>query len=328
MRAISTVGVILGAVAIATSGGARLAFGQGGACYGLQQQYLSALQGQGSGAGANDAASLSRSLAAAEQAANTNHCMSLGIFSPKPTPACPAIMSQINQLQSSLRQASGGTSRGLFGFVSYARSPADQARDALATNGCEIPDLAGGSRTLCVRTCDGYYFPVSSGIGSNQYAVDAQFCQATYGDQRKPELFVTSLDGDVADARTLTGKRYGDQPYAFSYRSQFNPACVAQLQNGIATLAALTPSGVSAPGVVDRTDVVPIPQLRPRQSEDPETLRNTAGRLQPQPLLVRPAGAGPRGMRVVGADYYNLILQQQAVAPAHIGNAVSGQPKP
>src|ERR1700730_800528 len=168
MRALSAVGLFLG-VAVATSGGARLAFGQGGVCYGLQQQYLSAPPGQSIGAGPNDAASLSRSFAAAEHAASTNHCMSLGIFSPKPTPACPAIMSQINQLQSSLRQASGGT-RGLFGFISYARSPVDQARDALATNSCEIPDPSQGFRTLCVRTCDGYYFPVSSGIGSEQEA--------------------------------------------------------------------------------------------------------------------------------------------------------------
>src|SRR5271168_726058 len=36
---------------------------------------------------------------------------------------------------------------------------------------------AGGYRTLCVRTCDGYYFPISNATSSTRFAEDEQACQ-------------------------------------------------------------------------------------------------------------------------------------------------------
>ena len=40
------------------------------------------------------------------------------------------------------------------------------------------PQGRGGTfRTLCVRTCDGYYFPISFSTISDQFATDAQSCQ-------------------------------------------------------------------------------------------------------------------------------------------------------
>jgi hypothetical protein len=36
---------------------------------------------------------------------------------------------------------------------------------------------AGGYRTLCVRTCDGYYFPISNSTSSTRFGDDEQTCQ-------------------------------------------------------------------------------------------------------------------------------------------------------
>jgi hypothetical protein len=165
-----------------------------------------------------------------------------------------------------------------------------------------------------VRTCDGYFFPVTYNASSRQLRTDEQVCHATYGQAAAAELFVARGD-NIADARSLNGKRYGDEPYAFQYRRAFNPQCAAQLHSGVA--AVMTDAASPTAGEDAVLTLVAIPQLRPRHSEDPETLANRRGRLAarwvPQ-IADDPTRA--TDIRVVGAAYYNLILQEQAKVAA------------
>ncbi len=38
-------------------------------------------------------------------------------------------------------------------------------------------DLNGGYRTLCVRLCDGFYFPISAAAQPGEFARDEETCQ-------------------------------------------------------------------------------------------------------------------------------------------------------
>ena len=84
-----------------------------------------------------------------------------------------------------------------FGFGrNQAARQRDNLRQALIENGCEIPSLGwgwGGSgyRTLCVRTCDGYYFPISFSAGRQRFKTDEVVCKAMYG-SATAELYVHS----------------------------------------------------------------------------------------------------------------------------------------
>jgi hypothetical protein len=84
---------------------------------------------------------------------------------------------------------------------------------------------AGTYRTLCVRTCDGYYFPISYSTVPGKFADDERLCQrlcpateATLYSHRNP-------GEDVARAVSSGGRLYSELPAAFSYRKQFNAAC-------------------------------------------------------------------------------------------------------
>lgn len=80
-------------------------------------------------------------------------------------------------------------------------------------------------RTLCVRSCDGYLFPVSFETEEQNFARDENICrmQCPAGN---PKLFVHRTYSEwTEDARALDGTRLKDHPNAFSYRKKLDPAC-------------------------------------------------------------------------------------------------------
>ncbi len=85
--------------------------------------------------------------------------------------------------------------------------------------------LAGTYRTLCVRTCDGYYFPISYSTIPGKFAEDEALCRRMCP-AAEVNLFSHRNPGeDVNRAVSLSGKPYAELPTAFSYRKQLNPAC-------------------------------------------------------------------------------------------------------
>ncbi|PVB63349.1 DUF2865 domain-containing protein [Labrenzia sp. 011] len=85
---------------------------------------------------------------------------------------------------------------------------------------------SGGTfRTLCVRTCDGYFFPLSFSTGKNQFAYDearcSEICPAA-----QTELYVyRNPGGDQSQMISLAGSLYAEQPFAYRYKSEFVADC-------------------------------------------------------------------------------------------------------
>lgn len=79
-------------------------------------------------------------------------------------------------------------------------------------------------RTLCVRTCDGYYFPISYSTTRSGLARDAQQCEARCGAPAK--LFYHRNPGaDVEHMVDLNGARYSSLENAFRYRREVVDSC-------------------------------------------------------------------------------------------------------
>ncbi len=97
-----------------------------------------------------------------------------------------------------------------------------------APQASRTPGFGGGSyRTLCVRVCDGYYFPISYQVTRSRFEADAAACsQRCSGDAR---LFVHRNPGqDVAGAIDLQGNRYANLANAFRYRKELVQGCSCQ----------------------------------------------------------------------------------------------------
>jgi hypothetical protein len=90
----------------------------------------------------------------------------------------------------------------------------------------DYPQVGGsGYRTLCVRTCDGYYFPISYSTSASHFAEDEATCQKQCP-ATEAILFSHRNPGeDVSQAVAGNGRVYRDLPNAFRYRREFNPSC-------------------------------------------------------------------------------------------------------
>src|SRR5690606_6199584 len=150
------------------------------------------------------------------------------------------VMRKLNQLQREIAR-SGGSGFGFGVNRNQAARQRDYLRQALVENGCDIPVLGfgwgGGYKTLCVRTCDGYYFPLSFSASRGKFKIDEAVCKAMYGGA-EAELYLQSNAGSAEQAVSLKGQPLAAQPFAFQYRTTFNSACALELHNGLRRIAA------------------------------------------------------------------------------------------
>jgi hypothetical protein len=85
----------------------------------------------------------------------------------------------------------------------------------------------GGSsstfRTLCVRECDGFYFPVSNATAEAQFKDDEAKCHSQCAGPA--ELYYHRSDQDVDQMVSLSGRPYSTMPFAFRNRKVYIKGC-------------------------------------------------------------------------------------------------------
>lgn len=89
------------------------------------------------------------------------------------------------------------------------------------------PPVTSTYRTLCVRLCDGYYFPISFAVLPDRLRHDRDVCASRCGAQGR--LYVhRSLGETPEDMVDLQGRPYRQLPTAFRYRTEYVAGCKCQ----------------------------------------------------------------------------------------------------
>jgi hypothetical protein len=82
-------------------------------------------------------------------------------------------------------------------------------------------------RTVCVRLCDGYYWPVSFATGRDRVAQDARQCDRSCPSRAR--LFMHRNPGEtVEDLVDLEGRPYRNLSVAFLYRTRYVADCTCR----------------------------------------------------------------------------------------------------
>jgi hypothetical protein len=92
----------------------------------------------------------------------------------------------------------------------------------------DIGPQSGTFRTVCVRTCDGGYFPISFATVPARFPDDEKTCKALCP-ATDANLYAYRNPGeDINQAVSITGQPYSSSPNAFRYRQEFNPSCACK----------------------------------------------------------------------------------------------------
>ena len=129
-----------------------------------------------------------------------------------------------------------------------------------------IPAQGGGRyRTLCVRSCDGYYWPISFSANSGNFARDQQMCAASCPNQ-EVSLYVHRPAEQSEEARSLQGEPYAALANAFVYRKRYVKECSCQAQ-------------------MQQVEVVSGPSLKSDEPPPVETYEQKLNPLNPPPAV-------------------------------------------
>jgi hypothetical protein len=111
----------------------------------------------------------------------------------------------------------GGFLNNLFGNNNNNNSP--------GVPGADVGPQSGTYRTVCVRSCDGFYFPISFATVPGRFPDDEKTCKALCP-AADANLFTYRNPGeDMSSAVSINGQPYSSSPNAFRYRQEFNPSC-------------------------------------------------------------------------------------------------------
>ncbi len=170
------------------------------------------------------------------------------------SPECQPLINQIQQMRDTLDRAmsdlerlkSGnnydqdGQRRALVGQLAQNNcGPQYRAAAAAAGPGGFLDALFGNNvispggegtpsgtyRTVCVRTCDGFYFPLSYSTVPNRFADDQRACQRMCPASEAVLYTYRNPGEDINQAVSVSGQPYTELPNAFHYRKEFTSGC-------------------------------------------------------------------------------------------------------
>lgn len=246
-------------LALAATAGAAAA--QSPACNAWRSE-LASLQGQRGGGDPRAAQMAQRVGAQLAQATNQYRAMGcerggFTFFGEGPPRECGGLRAQIGQLQAQYgglqQQAQGGAleqRRAQLASAINANCRAPQQRGFFETIfGLEprrgeidstLPELdpeqpaepekprMGGPQTVCVRTCDGFFFPLANNPGGRDSS--DEMCQALCPGVETLAYGMTN-GGDIQNAvARATGQPYASLPNAGKYQRSFDAACTCRGQ--------------------------------------------------------------------------------------------------
>jgi len=123
-----------------------------------------------------------------------------------------------SQYQQQTRRSSGG------GFMKWFE---EDFWDITPRRGLETSRIEQYAtyRTLCVRSCDGFYFPVSFSTLPGSFSQDINKCQSQCA--APAELYVYRNPGEEPEQMVSSDGRqaYSDHPNAWRYRKQYVKGC-------------------------------------------------------------------------------------------------------
>jgi Protein of unknown function (DUF2865) len=211
--------------------------------------------------------------------------------------------------------AGGGGGPGNFLTSLFGGGDNNNPAASLPPPSADLAPPSGTYRTVCVRTCDGAYFPISFATVPGRFADDERACKAQCPATEATLFMYRNPGEDMNQAVSLNGQNYTALPNAFHYRTEFNPTCSckapgqtwADALKSIDDKAAAEQQGDI---IVTEESAKKMQQQRPATRPAPASARrgapgtpDTAAAPAPTPDTTTGANADNKQIRTVGPTF-------------------------
>jgi hypothetical protein len=276
-------------------------------------------------------------------------------FGSNPPPQCDQINAQISRMQANLadlQSRAGGPEGGRAELIARYNSQCTNGGgsqphgifDALFGNSREqSPDVQtvplnpdpnanpdqpadgegkearAGSKAVCVRSCDGSFFPVSYSAGGGRLDDLQDMCRALCPNA-DVSLYTYSPSADIETAVSITGARYMDSPAALKYRKALDPTCSCR-RRGQSWAEALA-GAEQRLGGMGKTDIMVTPEKSAELSRPKPDPKAKPGKPAADPP--KPAAPDPKAATQDQAPTDPLLSQQAATVSRESSGIAAG----
>lgn len=195
-----------------------------------------------------------------------------------------------------------------------------------------VGEARAGGKAVCVRSCDGAFFPLSYSASSGRLDSLAEMCRALCPNA-EVTLYTYPVSGEIEQAVSINGARYMDSPTALRYRKTFDPSCSCR-RRGQTWASALAPAE-SLLGKEDKSDIIVTPEKaaelsRPRPDAKAEQ-KSKAARVAKTATSAAPAPAAPTASPSseddagrTDANGVDMALRDAAATLSREGSGIAG----
>jgi hypothetical protein len=191
-------------------------------------------------------------------------------------------------------------------------------------------EARAGGKAVCVRSCDGAFFPISYAAGGNRLDSLAEMCRALCPNA-EVTLYTYPVSGEIEQAVSINGARYMDSPTALRFRHVFDPSCSCR-RRGQTWASTLAPAEALL-GKEDKSDIIVTPEKaaelsRPKADvkPDPKTksakFAKGAATAPPSPAPVATPSVTDGGK--TDANGVDMALRDATAAISREGSGIGG----
>ena len=179
-------------------------------------------------------------------------------------------------------------------------------------------EARAGGKAVCVRSCDGAFFPVSYSASGGRLDSLADICRALCPNA-EVTLYTYPVSGEIEQAVSINGARYMDSPTALRYRHTFDPSCSCRRRGQ--TWASALAAAEALLGQEGKADTVVTPEQAAELSRPKlDTKSDAKGKPAKAPKQSAPVPAAADGGKT-DANGVDTVLRE---ATATIGHDTSG----
>jgi hypothetical protein len=177
------------------------------------------------------------------------------------------------------------------GFLNNLFNGGNSGAAGAGVPGGDFGSTEGGTfRTVCVRTCDGYYFPISFATVPSRFGDDEKTCKSLCPASEAALYAYRNPGQDMNQAVSISGQPYTSLANAFRYRQEFNPSCTCKPANQTWADAM---KGVDDRSAAEHGDIIVTEESAKKMALPPAQRASAKNGAKASPPATTPANTPP-----------------------------------